>query len=91
MMSVLDGQPPQRRKALFAVLNRTFREMTPGAFVIFNLPGEQTAKRDAYLRINGAAYRVFGAGGYRIKADHKSVMIRRRALDDVEDRARDGV
>ena len=61
-----------------AEAREAIRNLQPGAGTIIKLPGTQPHNRMAYQRLNQAAYALWGAGTYQLKAGRGEVIVRRR-------------
>jgi hypothetical protein len=52
--------------------------LEPGQGKWIKLPGEQPHNRNAYLRLNGVAYGLWGKGGYRMRSMKGEIGVFRR-------------
>ena len=56
------------------------RQIRAGSAVIqIPLPDREPVRRDTYLAVNAAAYRLLGSGGYRLRQEPSSVTLIRSA------------
>ncbi len=66
------------RKQPLTSIRDTLALLRPGEATYFPRPARQPGARDLYLRINGCAYRLWGAGRYRLRGDERHIEVIRK-------------